>query len=201
MQAMEQLIREGKVTYIGSSNFAGWHIASMYEEALKSGIRLGLVSEQCGYSLLRRSFEVEVIPAAEGYGMGITPWAPLAGGLLGGVLAKEKKGRTATENVQEQIAALRPQLTAWEELCAELGEEPAHVALAWLLSRPAVTAPILGPRTIDHLESALPALDLHLEEDVLAQIDDIFPGPKAESPEAYWEIPGISYERIHAQKR
>ena len=194
VQAMEQLIREGKLTYIGSSNSTGWHIAAMNEEAKRAGIRIGLVSEQCGYSLLRRSFELEIIPTCKEYGMGITPWAPLAGGLLSGVLAKEKKGRTASDGVVKQIEMLRPQLEAWEKLCNELGENPVHVALAWLLSRPAVTAPILGPRTVKHLETALPALDIELDEDTLANIDNIFPGPKAEAPEAYWDIPGISYK-------
>jgi len=194
MQAMEQLVREGKVTYLSSCNSTGWHMAAMNEEAKKAGLRAGLIAEQCGYSLLRRSFELEVIPAAREYDMGITAWAPLAGGLLSGVLAKEKAGRNAAEKVQEQIAALRPQLEAWETLCAELGETPSNVAVAWLLSRPMNMVPILGPRTLDHFTSVLPSLDIQLSEETLKKIDAIFPGPAAEAPNAYWQIPGILYK-------
>ena len=200
IQAMEQLVREGKVTYLSSCNSTGWHIAAMNEEAKRSGIRSGLIGEQCGYSLLRRSFELEVIPAAREYGMGITAWAPLAGGLLSGVLAKEKLGRTASEKAQEQISALRPQLEQWEKLCSELGETPSNVAIAWLLHRPTKIIPITGPRTVEHLTSVLPSLKITLSEETLKQIDKIFPGPAAEAPNAYWQIPGISYKQQGSTK-
>ncbi len=192
LQAMEQLIREGKVTYLGSSNHAGWHIAKFNEEAYKRNM-LGLVSEQCAYSLLRRSFELEVIPACEAYGMAVTTWSPLASGLLGGILENPTEGRRADKATQQTISAIRPQLEAWEKLCQKLGEFPAAVAIAWLLNNPHVTAPVIGPRTVAQLESAVHALNITLPKDILTRIDKIFPGPADESPEAYWAIPGIKY--------
>jgi aryl-alcohol dehydrogenase-like predicted oxidoreductase len=193
LQAMEQLVREGKVIYLGSSNHAGWHIATFNQEASKRHM-LGLVNEQCAYSLLRRSYELEVIPACEAYGMAVTTWSPLAGGLLGGILNNPTEGRRASKEFQHTVNILRPQLEAWEKLCQALGETPAAVAIAWLLNNPRVTAPIIGPRTAEQLESATNALDVSLSQDVLAQIDKIFPGPADVSPEAYWAIPGIKYD-------
>lgn len=183
-QAMEQLVREGKVTYIGSSNFAGWHIAQANEIAQKRHF-MGLVSEQSLYNLNARTIELEVLPACETYGLGIIPWSPLAGGLLGGVLRKLDSGRRAAPRVQEEIEKYRGQLETYEKLCTELGEEPADVALAWLLAQPVVTAPIVGPRTNTQLDGALNALEIHLSEEVLKQLDTIFPGPGGAAPEAY----------------
>src|SRR3954462_14023886 len=137
-QAMEHLVAQGKITYVGSSNFAGWHIAQA-NEAAKSRNFLGLVSEQSLYNLASRTVELEVLPACAGYGLGVIPWSPLAGGLLGGALAKQASGRRASPDAQKRIEEPRPQLERWEALCAELGEEPAHVALAWLLTNPVVT--------------------------------------------------------------
>ena len=186
-QAMEQLVREGKVTYFGTSNFAGWHIATAYQEAKKRHL-LGPISEQCGYSLLRRSFELEIIPACESYGMSVIPWGPLAGGMLGGILEKATEGRRSSARVQETVQKIRPQLTAWENLCQEMGELPGEMALAWLLNRPAVAAPVIGPRTVAQLESSVHSLEIELAQDTLEKIDAIFPGPGKESPEAYWPI-------------
>lgn len=186
-QAMEQLVREGKVTYIGTSNFAGWHITAAYQEAKKRNL-MGLVSEQCGYSLLRRGFELDVIPACEGHGMSVLPWSPLASGLLGGITEKAGEGRRAMSWTSETFEKIRPQLEAWEDFCKELGEFPGEVAMAWLLSRPAVTAPVIGPRTVAQLKSALNALEIELSQEALEKINKIFPGPSNESPEAYWPI-------------
>ena len=147
-QAMEQLVREGKVLYVGSSNFAGLHIALAQFAAEKRHF-LGLVSEQSLYNLRDRTIELEVIPACETFGLGLIPWSPLAGGLLGGALKNSGEGRRSSERIQERIEAHRPQLEAYEALCQELGESPANVALAWLLHQPAVTAPIIGPRTME----------------------------------------------------
>ncbi|MCU0483305.1 MAG: aldo/keto reductase [Chloroflexi bacterium] len=183
-QAMEQLVSAGKVTYVGSSNYAGWHIAQA-QGAARARNFLGLVSEQSRYSLAVRSIELEVVPACRAYGLGIIPWSPLAGGMLAGALAAPKEGRRADDEVRDDVRKHRRQLTAYEALCAELGEEPAHVALAWLLANPAVTAPIIGPRTTAQLEGSLRALELDLSAETLQKLDEIWPGPGGEAPEAY----------------
>ena len=183
-QAMEQLVREGKILYVGSSNFAGWHIAQAQAEA-KARHFMGLVSEQSLYSLNDRMIELEVIPACEEYGLGLIPWSPLAGGMLGGALKKIKEGRRASKNQQKAIEEHRSQLEAYEALCEELGEQPADVALAWMLHNPVVTAPIIGPRTIDQLKGSMRAIKIKMKKDTLAKLDEIWPGPGGPAPEAY----------------
>jgi aryl-alcohol dehydrogenase-like predicted oxidoreductase len=183
-QAMEQLVSEGKVIYVGSSNFAGWHIAQAQGEA-RARHFMGLVSEQSLYNLTARTVELEVLPACQGFGLGVIPWSPLAGGLLGGVLQKITEGRRMGDNVQQRIEELRPQLEQYEGFCKTLGEAPADVALAWLLHQPAVTAPIVGPRTLDQLNSNAHSVDLKLAEDQLKKLDEIWPGPGGAAPEAY----------------
>jgi aryl-alcohol dehydrogenase-like predicted oxidoreductase len=183
-EAMEVLRAQGKILYVGSSNFAGWHIAKAQEAATRRHF-MGLVSEQSHYNLLTRQIELEVLPAAEDYGLGVIPWSPLASGLLGGIVRKERDGsRRYGDNVKRTLEAKRPALEAYEDLCAEAGEEPGTVGLAWLLTRPAVTGPIVGPRTPEHLESAVHAVDVTLDEKVLARLDEIFPGHKT-APEDY----------------
>ncbi len=183
-QAMETLVQQGKVIYVGSSNFAGWHIARAQEQAAGRHF-LGLVSEQSLYNLNARTIELEVVPACREYGLGLIPWSPLAGGLLGGVLQKVNEGRRASEYLQKDIEKYRGRLEAFEALCARLGEQPADVALAWLFTNQQVTAPIIGPRTNDQLMGNLHALEIKLEEPVLKELDSIFPGPGGEAPEAY----------------
>ena len=186
-QAMEVLVQQGKVLYVGSSNFAAWHIAKANEIATRRG-SFGLVSEQSLYNLNARTVELEVLPACQDYGVGVIPWSPLAGGLLGGVLQDRDRaggGRRASEGMQSQIEANRPKLEAWEKLCADIGAPPADVALAWLLHNPGVTAPIIGPRTVDQLDVAMGALEVELSDDVVTELDRIFPGPGGPAPEAY----------------
>jgi aryl-alcohol dehydrogenase-like predicted oxidoreductase len=183
-QAMEQLVREGKVLYVGSSNFAGWHIAQAMETAQRRHF-MGLISEQSLYNLTERSIELEVIPAVQEYGLGLIPWSPLAGGLLAGAVAKAEQGRRSSERAQKRLAEHRSQLEEYESFCASRGEDPALVALAWLLHQPAVTAPIIGPRTMEQLESSIQALDIVLDEADLERLDEIFPGPGGAAPEAY----------------
>jgi aryl-alcohol dehydrogenase-like predicted oxidoreductase len=186
-EAMEVLRNQGKVIYVGSSNFAGWHLAQAQETAARRG-QLGLVSEQSIYNLVERTVELEVLPAAEAYGIGVIPWSPLHGGLLGGVIRKMADGttsRSASGRAADALEKHRPAIEAWEQFCAERGEDPADVALAWLLHQPAVTAPIVGPRTGAHLDGALKALDITLDEAALARIDEMFPGPGGTAPEAY----------------
>src|SRR3954465_12781810 len=153
-QAMDLLVQQGKVLYVGSSNFAGWHIVQANEAAKARGA-LGLVAEQSLYNLNARTVELEVLPACQAYGLGVIPWSPLAGGLLGGALRKLTEGRRSREGIQSQVERHREQLEAWEAFCAELEHDPANVALAWLLRQPAVTAPIIGPRTRDQFSATL----------------------------------------------
>src|SRR6478735_7801089 len=183
-QAIDVAITQGKILYAGSSNFAGWHIAQA-QEAAKERHSVGLVSEQSLYNLMARSIELEVIPAAQHYGLGIIPWSPLHGGLLGGVIRKQNEGVRRLEGRSAQtLADHRDQVQAYEDLAAELGVEPAELGLAWLLSRPAVTAPIIGPRTADQLDGALRAVELTVGQTTLDKLDEIFPGHKT-APEDY----------------
>jgi aryl-alcohol dehydrogenase-like predicted oxidoreductase len=183
-QAMEQLYREGKILYVGSSNFAGWHIAQAQEIAHRRHF-LGLVSEQCLYSLNDRLVELEVIPASMSYGIGVIPYSPLAGGLLAGVLQKQTEGRRAEPETQKEIEKHRVKIEAYEALCRELKEKPGDVALAWVLQQPGVTAPIIGPRTLEHLDGAVKALELRLGRETLKRLDEIFPGAGGAAPEAF----------------
>lgn len=183
-QAMEQLVREGKVLYVGSSNFAGWHIAKAQAAAAQRNF-LGLVSEQSKYSLNARMVELEVVPACADYGLGLIPYSPLGGGLLGGVLKKLSEGRRASERMQRTVEERHTQLEAYEDLCADMGENPADVALAWLLRNPVVTAPIIGPRTMEQLVGSARALEITLSEEALVKLDEMWPGPGGAAPEAY----------------
>jgi aryl-alcohol dehydrogenase-like predicted oxidoreductase len=208
-EAMDVLRTQGKIIYVGSSNFAGWHIAQA-QEAARRRPAFGLVSEQSLYNLAARTVELEVLPACQDYGIGVIPWSPLHGGLLSGVLRRQGSGdgaagdgaagdgaasdgaggpgsggRSSGGRAAGAIQEMRPQIEAYEAFCAELGEEPAVVALAWLLHQPAVTAPIVGPRTLDQLTGALRALEVTLDEKALGRLDEIFPGPGGAAPEAY----------------
>jgi len=183
-QAFGSLIGQGKVVYVGSSNFAGWDIATACQEAAKRGM-MGLVSEQSIYHLNNRMVELEVIPACRHYGLGLIPWSPLGGGLLGGALAKVQAGRRMGENFEKEVEKNRGKLEKYEAFCRELGYPPGEVALAWLLHNPIVTAPIIGPRTLEQLESAVRAAEIALDAEALKKLDEIFPGPGGEAPKAY----------------
>ena len=188
-QAMEILVAQGKVRYVGSSNFAGWHIA-VAQAAARERHFLGLVSEQCIYNLMTRHVELEVVPAAIEHGIGIIPWSPLHGGLLSGALRKQQEntaGRSASGRSADGLAENRETVEAYEKLCAEIGQDPANVALAWLLSRPGVTAPIIGPRTMAQLDGPLEALTTSLDDPTLSRLDELFPpiGNGGAGPEAW----------------
>jgi aryl-alcohol dehydrogenase-like predicted oxidoreductase len=183
-EAMDVLRGQGKIIYAGSSNFAGWHIAQA-QEAARRRPAYGLVSEQSLYNLAARMVELEVLPACQGYGIGVLPWSPLHGGLLAGILRKEPGGRSGGGRAAEALVGQRPQVEAYEAFCAQRGEDPAHVGLAWLLHQPAVTAPIIGPRTAGQLDGALAALEITLDDQALGRLDEIFPGPGGAAPEAY----------------
>jgi aryl-alcohol dehydrogenase-like predicted oxidoreductase len=183
-QAMELLVQQGKIIYVGSSNYAGWHIARACETAAKRNF-LGLVSEQSKYSLATRTVELEVLPACRNYGLAVIPWSPLEGGVLGGALQKMDRGRRTSDLAKRQIEALRPQLQLWEDFCRDLKLPPGEVALAWLLHNPVVTSPIIGPRTMDQLVDAQRALEIHLDAHAMKRLNEIWPGPGGEAPEAY----------------
>ena len=183
-QAMEQLVRESKILYLGTSNFAGWQLAQAQELARQRHF-LGVVSEQSLYNLLERTVELEVIPACLAYGIGLIPWSPLARGLLAGALTPATSGRRADQDVQQEVQKHRATLEGFERLCRELGEQPADVALAWLLHQPAVTSPIIGPRTLEQLNGSIRVLSLTLSKETLKRLDDLFPGPGGPAPEAY----------------
>ena len=185
-QAMELLVQQGKVLYVGSSNFAGWHIAQA-QCAASARHFMGLVSEQCVYNLKARAVELEVLPACRGLGLGVIPWSPLAGGLLAGTPTKTqaKQGRRGEPDRQKEFRERRAQLKDYEGVCRKLGEKPADVALAWLLANPVVTAPIIGPRTLEQLEGSQRVLEIKLSPEVLGRLDEIWPGPGGEAPEAF----------------
>ena len=183
-QGMEQLVREGKISYVGSSNFAAWHIARAQGLAAQRNF-LGLVSEQSVYNLRSRKIELEVLPCCRELGLGVIPYSPMGGGLLCGVLDNPMTGRRGRESNRETIETHRSQFEAYEALCASIGQQPANVALAWVLNNPDVTSPIIGPRTIEQLEENLSVLELQLDDEILAKLDEIWAGPGGEAPEAY----------------
>jgi aryl-alcohol dehydrogenase-like predicted oxidoreductase len=183
-QAMEQLIREGKILYAGSSNFAAWNIAEAHYAAKQRNM-LGLISEQSIYSLRNRHIELEVIPACKAFGIGLIPWSPMGGGILCGVIEKAAEGRRTREALLASVEKLRPQIEAYEKFCREINTAPADIALAWVLNNDAVTAPIVGPRTTAQLEENVKALEIKLTDEVLKKLDEIWPGPGNQAPEAY----------------
>ncbi|HEY3494518.1 MAG TPA: aldo/keto reductase [Polyangiaceae bacterium] len=184
-QAFDVLVQQGKVVYVGSSNFAGWHVVQACETARARG-SFGIVSEQCKYNLVTRMVELEVQPACERYGVGLIAYSPLAGGALSGAGRRGEAHKTRRESDyakrerEKHVTALE----SFARLCDELGRESADVALAWLLTRPGVTAPIVGPRTLEQLDSAVAALEVTLETSVLSKLDELFPGYKP-APEAF----------------
>lgn len=182
-EAFEVLTYQGKIGYVGSSNFAGWHLALAQAAAKERGL-LGLVSEQHKYSLLCRLPELEVLPAAESLGIGILVYSPLGSGLLTGRALNPAEG-TRSAGRQEYVEQNRPRFEAFEALCQELGFDAAAVAQAWLLTNPAVTGVILGPRTEEQLHGSLGCIELSLDREVIAKLDAIFPGPGGPAPEAY----------------
>jgi aryl-alcohol dehydrogenase-like predicted oxidoreductase len=190
-EAFAVLRQQGKVLYFGSSNFAGWHLAQAQESALRRHM-LGLVSEQSLYNLFSRWVELEVLPAARHYGLGVIPWSPLHGGLLGGILRKQRENdtaRSATGPAANALAERRDTIEAYEKLAADLGEDPANLALAWLLHQDGVTGPIIGPRTLAQLDNSLRSLEIKFDEKTLATLDELFPPPGPNgaqpAPEAY----------------
>jgi aryl-alcohol dehydrogenase-like predicted oxidoreductase len=183
-QAMEQLIREGKIIYNGSSNFAAWNIAEAQCTARQRN-HFGLVSEQSLYNLSNRMIELEIVPACRKFGIGIIPWSPLAEGLLAGILKDDAGVRKKTEAVQKVLTKYRHQFEEYEKYCVSIGKNPEAVAIAWLLKNPVVSSVIIGPRTVEQLQGMVDALKIKLQENEVQKIESIWPGPGGEAPEAY----------------
>ncbi|MER5217495.1 aldo/keto reductase [Streptomyces sp. NPDC002838] len=188
-QAMELLVQQGKVRYVGSSNFAGWDLAAA-QEAAKARHFLGVVSEQCCYNLAVRYPELELLPAARAYGVAVLPWSPLHGGLLSGVLRKTAEGRAVKSGQGRSAAVLekmRRTIERYELLCADFRRDPAEVGLAWVMSRPGVTSTVIGPRTPGHVKDALHALTWPLSDEETARLEELFPpvGRGGTAPDAW----------------
>ena len=177
-------MREGKISYVGSSNFAAWHLAQAQGIAARRNF-LGLVSEQSVYNLRSRTVELEVLPCCRELGLAVIPYSPMGSGLLCGILDNPTSGRRGREGLRNVIKTHRPQLQAYEALCASIGQFPANVALAWVLKNPDITAPIIGARTVKQFEDTVSVLELKLDDEILAKLDEIWPGPGGEAPEAY----------------
>lgn len=182
-EAFGRARQQGKIDYVGSSNFAAWHL-TMAQAAARARNMLGLVSEQHRYNLDCRLPELEVLPAALAQGIGILPYHPFAGGLLAGNLAHPPKG-SRREGFADVYKRRKKTLDAYSDLCRELGESEATVAVAWLLAQPAVTSVIIGPRTLDQLIGNIRAVEVVLNDEVVTRLDSLFPGPGGAAPEAY----------------
>jgi aryl-alcohol dehydrogenase-like predicted oxidoreductase len=182
-QAMELLVQQGKVLYVGSSNFAGWQIAQASETA-RARHFLGLAAEQSLYNLNARTVELEVLPACQAYGLGVIPWSPLAGGWLSGKWRKGGDDLTSNRanRIPQRYDLALPEnqrkLDATDALGAladDAGIPLVHLAVAWVLRNPAVTSAIIGPRTMEQLTTQLGAADVELTDGVLDRIDEIVP--------------------------
>jgi aryl-alcohol dehydrogenase-like predicted oxidoreductase len=173
--ALEKVVADGDVLYVGSSNFPGWGLAKYQMQAWNRGF-MGLVSEQTQYNLLCRAPELEVLPAALDLGIGILVYMPLAGGLLTGKTRSVEGSRTAQVEAEYGIplGAENNQFAAFSALCRELGEKEHVVAIAWTLSNPAVASSIVGVRTVEQLDGLERAASFKLDADVLRRLDDLF---------------------------
>jgi aryl-alcohol dehydrogenase-like predicted oxidoreductase len=199
--ALTDLVRAGKVRYIGSSTFPPSAIVEAQWVAERRA-RERFVCEQPPYSILVRGVEAEVLPTCQRYGMGVIPWSPLAGGWLTGRyrkgqdLPESHRARRIPQRYDMSLPGNQAKLEAADALALlaeEAGMSLIEMALAFVLSHPAVTAPIIGPRTMEQLESQLGAADIALSDDVLNRIDEIVPpGTNLNPTDAGWQNPALS---------
>ncbi|TCC01557.1 aldo/keto reductase [Kribbella soli] len=183
-ETLSDLRQAGKIRYAGTSNFAAWQLVQGQEAAARRDL-LGIVVEESIYNLMERAVELEVLPACTSYGIGVMPYSPLNSGLLAGILSKsDKAARSESSRATSNLITHREKLERYEKLCRDFGHSPAVVAQAWLCHQPAVVAPVVGARTVQHLQDGIAAAELTLPRDVLAALDEIFPGPGT-APEAY----------------
>lgn len=181
----ESLVHSGTVDYIGCSNFAAYQIVLAQWEAARRHF-LGLTVSQTKYNLLSRLPELELLPAARELDLGFLCWSPLQGGMLSGsLLGNVASGQRSGKYVDSLSPQRLQQLEAYRALCRDYGQDEATVSMAWLLSRPGVTAPLVGPRTAEQLEDSLKALEWTLPAELDRQLDQLFPGPGASAPKAY----------------
>jgi aryl-alcohol dehydrogenase-like predicted oxidoreductase len=198
--ALTDLVRQGKIRYFGSSTFPAWQIVEAQWVAERRG-RERFVCEQPPYSMLVRGIENDVLPVCARYGMAVIPWSPLAGGWLSG---RWRKGQEPPQSTRAGRIPLRYDLSrpenqakldaadALARLAEEAGLSLIHLALAFVQNHPAVTAAIIGPRTMEQLESQLGAVDVTLSADVLDRIDEIVPpGKNFSRADAGWTPPQI----------
>jgi aryl-alcohol dehydrogenase-like predicted oxidoreductase len=201
LSALSDLVAQGKVRYIGSSTFPPSAVVEAQWVAERRGHRR-FITEQPPYSILVRAIERDLLPTAQRYGMGVIPWSPLAGGWLTG---RYRKGQDLPESRRAQMVPGRYDMSipanqrkldaadALAELADEAGIPMVHVALAFVPEHPAITAPIIGPRTMEQLESQLGAADVTLSSDVLDRIDEIVPpGTNLNATDAGWQNPALS---------
>jgi aryl-alcohol dehydrogenase-like predicted oxidoreductase len=200
--ALTDLVRAGKVRYVGSSTFPASQIVEAQWVAERRG-RERFVCEQPPYSLLVRGIEFDVLPTCMRHRMGVIPWSPLAGGWLSGRYRKgdhpeSRRAQMLPRRYDMSIPANQRKLEAADAL-AQLAEEAGmsliHLALAFVIEHPAVTAAIIGPRTMEHLESQLGAAEVELSDDILDRIDEIVPpGLDVNPTDAGWESPALKPE-------
>jgi aryl-alcohol dehydrogenase-like predicted oxidoreductase len=191
-ETLAGVIADRKASYVGSSNFPGWGLAKFQSEARRRGL-VGLVSEQTQYNLLNRAPELEVLPAALDFGIGIMAYMPLAGGLLAGKLKSTKGSRTQELESEYDIrlGQENEQLAEFSALCRDLGETEAVTATAWTLQHPAVTTAIVGIHDEAQLDTLVRASEVRLEEDAIRRLNRIFDINKGRklrqgaAPEAY----------------
>jgi aryl-alcohol dehydrogenase-like predicted oxidoreductase len=187
----ERLVDNGDVIYMGTSNFPGWGLVKFQMQALQRGF-MGIVSEQTQYNLLNRIPELEVLPAALDFGIGILAYMPLAGGLLTGKKRAADGSRTRSVEQEYKLRlSENPEFAEFSALCRDIGEEEHIVAIAWTLANPAVPSAIVGVRTVEHLDGVERAAELALDQETMERLEQIFdinrgrplqPGP---APEAY----------------
>ncbi len=187
----ENLVGRGEITYVGTSNFPGWGLAKFQMLAARRGF-LGIVSEQGQYNLLNRIPELEVIPAAREFGIGLIPYMPLAGGLLGGKTKSEPGSRTSVVEAEYRMNVEgNRQLEEFSAVCRKIGEKEPVVAIAWTLANPVTVSAIVGMRSVENLEGVLRAAELTLDAETMHRLDEIFdinhgrPLQRGEAPKAW----------------
>lgn len=181
LSALTDLVRQGKVRYIGSSTAPAWKVLEgILTSELKGYVRF--VSEQPPYNLLDRRIENELIPVAQAYNLAILPWSPLAMGMLAGRYADEdirpEDSRASLRGgiYAERVSAKAVQMgNRFVKLARDAGHDPARLAILWVKDQPGITAPIIGPRSVEQLEHLLPVLDMKLPEDIRAACDALVP--------------------------
>ncbi|MCB8876624.1 aldo/keto reductase [Acidisoma silvae] len=201
MEALDTLVKSGKVRYVGASNFSGWHLMKAMEIARREGF-VPLVSQQIYYSLQSRDVENELLPISLDQGLGVMVWSPLAGGLLSGKYRRGKGAPEGSRHFQDwgeppvhDEAKLYDTIEVLVAIAASRGVSAAEVALAWLLGRPAVTTVVIGARTEAQLKTNLGAADLKLTEDERAQLDAVSQQP-LQYP--YWHQANTAADRLGA---